>query len=327
MANRQALIVIDSAGQIWTPGDRVADPDGNVLALLSEITGLIGGAGDTQFSTFGGDGSDGAGPVVTGSLDTLVNGKQYSGNWNFPSGQTLTFTTQPKVRIGVQGRLTIGGTWNLPQIIPGGPSGGIPNGTNPGSPNYWGVGATGGGGGGSAASGSAGPGSRSGYVGNNLAASGGAANPAGSASPGQAGFAAINQWLLKQRLVELYQHLIGPASGGGSGGSGVDRAGGAGGAGCAALITESAELDIQATAIINALGGVGGNGGGGGLSAGGGGGGGGGGIVMMKTQNLIANLGTFNILGGAGGIGGNAGGNLGGNGGQGGAGIALILQV
>lgn len=327
MANRPILIAVDSAAQIWTPGDRAADPDGRVLALLSEIAGVM--SARPLFGVFGGDGS--AGNRVDNAIanfDAGGYGTQLN-NWTLQAAANVTLNNQWGVhKIAVAGTLQmLAGAQvtaiNGPGI--GGPAAGVNQHGNQGYPRSHApyIGGVGGGGGGNAAGGGPWNGAASGYV-NQYLAAGGPGNAVGNGTNGGGGF--LSPYKSGGWYDELWSFLGG--SGGGSGGGSAGGASGAGGRGGAVTLIEAVNLDMQGGSLW--CGGYpGGNGATGGIGASGGGGGGGGGVIIIRYRNLINPFATgVTVTGGAGGIGGTAVGlQKAGDGGAGGVGFFGLVNV
>lgn len=149
----------------------------------------------------------------------------------------------------------------------------------------------------------------------NIISFGGGLGATSAPAPGAGG--SITLSIHTSPAIELTKYvnvIIG--GGGGSGGSAnAGRTSGAGGNGGGGLVIECNGAFNFTTGGISSLGLAGGNSSGGaGFQVGGGGGGGGGGIIILYTT-LTANSGSFNITGGAGGTGVFGGAGIGGGGG------------
>lgn len=152
------------------------------------------------------------------------------------------------------------------------------------------------------------------------------AGGAGGASTGGTQLTTRGLYLTSATVNYIWQGIrLAPGSGGGAGQS-SDTAGGAGGAGAGALLIECNGAFNFTTGAINASGGTGGTAANGGVGqrGGGGGGGGAGGMVAILYNTLTANTGTINTAGGAGGAGGTQGAGVGSGAGGGGAGAGAI---
>lgn len=148
----------------------------------------------------------------------------------------------------------------------------------------------------------------------------GAGGTGGGADPGDGGLQYGASGLYPFTLGRLSNKVlaVAPGSGGGNG-SGNASSSGAGGRGAGALYIEcNGALNITGT--IDASGAAGSDGAGG-ADRGGGGGGGGGGMILILYNTLTANSGTYTVTGGAGGAMGSGGGTSTGTGGGGAGGL------
>ena len=142
---------------------------------------------------------------------------------------------------------------------------------------------------------------------------------AGGVSPLYLGFSTI-----VGNLVPIYL-----GAGGGAGGAGENNiVGGSGGDAGGGLIIECAgALNITVTIYARGLAGANGTNGSGGNGDGAGGGGGAGGVIIIGYNTLTANSSTLTVTGGASGSGGTGGGGTDGGGGGGGAGMTTSGNV
>lgn len=277
---------------------------------------------------FGGDGSDGALSVSSGTTTLNLGGasvfiKNYTSisitgtgaiDFSNPAaaGTIVIFKSQGAVTITSSATRAIdlrgigGGEGSWSANSSNGTAGGSGGAASPG----------GGGGGGGATEGAGTAGS---------AGTGGGTNGSGGTAGGQI---TLRSSFFNQRRKALFTTTghSGAAGGVGKNGSNLtDGAAGTAGVGGGALTIECAGA-LNVTGTIDASGTAGGAGGNGTVGPGGGGGGGGGGTIYILYNTLTANSGTFTVSGGSGGAGGVKGALTGGAGGAGATGYSLVEQ-
>lgn len=285
-----------ASNKFVTANDVSASQTANKI-VRRDAGGLIAGV----TTTFGGDGTDGALSVTSGTTTIdLANAsivvKQYT-SISISAGATLAFSNPNSagtiIILKSQGAVTVAGTINAS-----------------------GMGGAGGGGGGAGGAGSAG--TKGNLILDDLTSHvGNAGNANSSTTGGTAGGASTvlsNKFLYSNTAERLTRGLyIACGSGGGGGGgttsnggtSTVGGTGGAGGRGGGALLIEcGGALDFSGTINVSGANGVIGLEGTGSETAGGGGGGGGSaGMAVVIYGTLTANTGTITATGGAGGAG------------------------
>lgn len=280
----------------------------NVFVTTNDTVGT-GSLVRRNFVKNGGNGSDGALNVTSGTTTIDLGGSQFVvknyTSVNISAGATLTFSNPHAngtvILLKSQGNVTIAGTITAD-----------------------GFGAINGTGGALTVNGIAGTGGTINYDLTLITA--GTPGTAGSAGTGGAASAAITiPNTIAGKILRLFCGGGGGGGGGGANGTGTGGAGAAGGRGGAALYIECAgALNFSGTITSKGLAGSNGTAGvGGSSSSGGGGGGGGGGSVLILYETLTANSGTITVTGGLAGTSSNGGtGNSGGGGGGGGASIS-----
>lgn len=261
---------------------------------------------------FGGDGSDGALSISSGTTTLSIGSsgileKNYTsisitgtGSLNFTTGGA-TSTSGVTVILRSQGACTLTSS-SLTMIDMRWLGGGLGNGfygraDSNASVNYGGAG---GGGGGS---------------------TGGRGTDGNAAAVGTEGEGGLG---LPALASSSRQSL--PGGNGGAGGAGSGAGGGSGGLGAGGLYIECAGALNFTTGGIKATGSNGSDGGSSGTGNGGGGGGGAGGSVLIFYGGLTANTGTVSLTAGSGGAAGGGGGVAGGAGSSGKAGSSLIVK-
>ena len=273
----------------------------------------------TSFSKFGGNGSDGALSLSSGSTTIALGGasvfvKNYS-SLSITGTSSLTFSGASQagtiVIFKVSGNAVITSTTSTVISLVGlGAQGaaGVSSGagaTGQSATMWFASQETGGGGGGGASGGQAGGGGGGGasaYASGAVGATGGTGGTAGAASVSP--FFATSS-------VKYYKVYVRPGSGGGSGGSGNNNGNAslaAGNGGGAFYMEVGGSLTFTGS-TIDVSGTVGGTGSGGSGNSGGSGGGGGGSVVIL-ANSIISNTGTTTFAGGNGG-GGTANGGAG----------------
>lgn len=280
---------------------------------------------DTLGKVFGGDGSDGALSVPSGTTNIDASSanlvvKDYT-SISISVGATLALTNKASdgtvLYLRCQGNVTISGTIDLDGDGGAGGASEGATGTNGFLSDYLGndgkgtggeVSAVGRGGGGGGAS---------------LLNDG--QNGSGIGTPGTGG--TKSRYIFSSDVIKIMRE-IGVACGSGGGGGGRDtndgdsQTGGAGGAGGGVLIIECAgSLVFDGT--IDANGSDGGSGNYNSPNDFSGGGGGGGGVVLILANTITTNTGTVNVDGGAGGTNTGTGGSY--AGGDGGDGTSVIM--
>ncbi len=262
------------------------------ITATTTFTGKVIGVGNA----FGGDGTNGALSVVSGSTTTLNLTGSSTKVFNYTSISvvgTLAFSNPHAsgtvIIIKSQGAVTISGTVNATSTGALGGAGGIGAGGN-GKNGGWLAAAT-------------------------------STRFGGLGGDGTSGIGGVKGWFVNGHPISSFMNV---GSGGGAGQGNGTVNGGNGGDGSGGLLIESGgALNFTGTINANGINGsVGANGGG--ATGAGGGGGGSGGSVLILYNTFTTNTGTINVGGGNGGNGGTGGV---GNGGIGGGGAGSVLAV
>jgi hypothetical protein len=326
-------VFTSTGGGLLIAADNVSFPNFSDLEFVVDAQGNVTAesyAGDgskldkiatSLFGKFGGDGSDGAlhltsGTITLGSFGTVTR-RQYT-NLTIESGATLTSGAHINL-IAVQGRCTIRGLVNVDGRGALGPlgssglgqdgaSGRLKHGSFAGgsgahAPVPGCVTGAGGGGGGTIFDGGAGAysgGFGGGAEGQGGLQGGGVGGPGPTdmfwrATISHAPDAGYPSFPLGSTVTDGFDDLLTCVGASGGRGAGTDTiSGGGGGNGGGVIYLECGELDFPGSGTISARGTNGA------LGAGGGGGGGGGGVALVRTLEIVSQSGVIRATGGTG---------------------------
>ncbi len=310
--------IVKAGGVALVSGDILANQQITIVYDSSNTRWQMQGSPSARVFAFGGNGSDGALSITSGTTTiSLANATYFEKNYSSISitgTGKLAFsnpnTAGTVIVLKSQGNVTLTSS-TAPMIDASGM--GAAGGTSISAANTVGN-----------------VGTSANFIFGSDVSRGGVGATNTSASTGGAVYTSKNiYYLTAAHVYRKWGFWITPGSGGGGGSTGsAGVASGAGGAGGAGLVIECGGAWNFTTALgISVAGAVGGSGttaGSGATSGPGGGGGGAGGMLIILYNSLTSNSGTINITGGnggTGGLGGSGGGTNTGGGGGAGAGM------